>query len=63
MDNPTFYISGTACGLFFNFDGVIFRLKKGVDCAFFLVFIGEKVGVVKILRSFSKLCVSDLLGF
>ena len=37
----------------FNFDGIIFRLKKGV--CFFLVLIGKKAGVAKILRSFSKL--------
>ena len=44
----------------FNFDGTIFRLKKGVHF-FFLVLIGKKAGVAKILRSFSKLCV-PLLG-
>ena len=44
----------------FNFDGIIFRLKKGVNLNF-LVLIGKKAGVTKILRSLSKLCV-PLLG-
>ena len=57
---PKFYIFGTARGnscILMASSSIIFRLKKGVDCTFFLVFIGEKAGAAKILRSFSELCV------